>query len=266
MSSKTLETKTVETKKTLEATLKPLVDARRAYIGLHGFAYDRAQMRRDQAETFVKNWFDKFVVKGEDIEAEFTGKVAGLSDTVKTEVSEKLNFKLPKIAAPKFTGKTTKVAELEAEIALLNAKLELLAKTKKTKAPAKKKAAKKVTTKTTSTKTVKVETTEDKYAPYLADVQRYDAAADMAVVRKIVNHCGIALLNNDGRFVACSDETERNTVRDSWLVKKLGIQADTAALDAKVAAVCETMKADNKKSRVTFYYLAAQNEGKLASL
>jgi len=47
-------------------------------------------------------------------------------------------------------------------------------------------------------------------------------------VKKIVDHCGIALQSRDGLFVACSDETERNTVRDSWLIKKLGLTGEAA--------------------------------------
>ncbi|MEE9346891.1 MAG: DUF2853 family protein [Robiginitomaculum sp.] len=108
---------------------------------------------------------------------------------------------------------------------------------------------------------------EDKtprHIPYLENVRKYDADANEDIVKKIVNHCGIALSNNDGKFVACSDETERNTVRDSWLVKKLGVEGDD--LDAKVMAVCETMKDDRMKCRVVFYYLLAKTEGKLGDI
>ncbi len=107
---------------------------------------------------------------------------------------------------------------------------------------------------------------EDKNAAYIAKVKKYDAEADEAVITKIINHCGIALQSEDGKYVACSDETERNTVRDSFLKKKLGLEGEDADLDAKVMAVCETMKDDNKKCRVAFYYLLAKNEGKLADL
>ena len=55
-------------------------------------------------------------------------------------------------------------------------------------------------------------------------------------------------------------------MRDSWLVKKLGLTGETAELDAKVMTVCETMQKDRMKSRVTFYYLLAKNEAKLAAL
>lgn len=86
------------------------------------------------------------------------------------------------------------------------------------------------------------------------------------MVKKIVNHLGIALNSQDASLVACSDETERNTVRDSWLKKKLELEGEDADLDAKVMAVCETMKDDKNKCRVTFYYLLAKAEDKLGAL
>ncbi|MEE9273380.1 MAG: DUF2853 family protein [Robiginitomaculum sp.] len=95
---------------------------------------------------------------------------------------------------------------------------------------------------------------------------KYDPDVNEEVAKKIVNHLGIALNSKDASLVACSDETERNTVRDSWLKKKLGLEADDAKLDAKVMAVCEIMKDDKNKCRVAFYYLLAKAEDKLAAL
>ena len=40
---------------------------------------------------------------------------------------------------------------------------------------------------------------------YLADVRRYDAGADEAVVGKIVKHLGIALRNRDSSLVSATD-------------------------------------------------------------
>ncbi len=107
---------------------------------------------------------------------------------------------------------------------------------------------------------------EPRHIKYFETVKKYDADASEDVVKKIVNHLGIALNSKDASLVACSDETERNTVRDSWLKKKLELTGDDAELDAKVMAVCETMKDDKNKCRVTFYYLLAKGEDKLAAL
>ena len=130
------------------------------------------------------------------------------------------------------------------------------------KAEAEKPAAKKASAK----KAAKKDDKEARHIPYWEAVKKYDAKADEDVVRKIVNYCGIALSSRDGKFVACTDEEERNTVRDGFLKKKLGLKGDDADLDAKVMAVCTQMKKDRLKNRVIFYYLLAQNENMLGDL
>ena len=99
---------------------------------------------------------------------------------------------------------------------------------------------------------------------YLADVKRYDAGADEVVVQKIVKHLGIALRSKDASLVSCSDQSEIDRVVEKWTSKKLGV-AEAAGRDA-VMSVCETMKGDRNKPRVTFYYLTAKKLGKLGSL
>lgn len=100
---------------------------------------------------------------------------------------------------------------------------------------------------------------------YLSDVQRYDADADASVVEKIVKHLGIALRSKDASLVSCSDKSELDRVREKWCKKKLGA-SDDAEADAVVGKVCETMKGDRQKQRVTFYYLVAKEMGCLGDL
>lgn len=100
---------------------------------------------------------------------------------------------------------------------------------------------------------------------YLADVKRYDSGADEAVVAKIVKHLGIALRSRDASLVSCSDSKELDRVRTSWCMKKLG-NSDEGKCDGVIAKVCETMKDDRQKARVTFYYLVAKEFGQLGDL
>lgn len=99
---------------------------------------------------------------------------------------------------------------------------------------------------------------------YIENVKKYDPAADIDTVTKIVKHCGIALQSTDASLVSCSDQSEKDRVRDGFCAKKLGM--DTATAGAAVDAVCAEMKEDKRKSRVTFYYLLAKNAGKLGDL
>jgi hypothetical protein len=102
-------------------------------------------------------------------------------------------------------------------------------------------------------------------ADYLADVKKYDAAANADVVAKIVKHLGIALRNRDSSLVSCTDAKELDRVKANWIAKKLGV-ADSSKADAAIEQTCKAMAADNTKSRVTFYYLVARDLGKLGSL
>lgn len=243
--------------------VKTVRRARRAYIGLHGLLLERAQMRAKQAREYGAEMFSDLVVKGELIEAKATvtaketqAKVSARVKATTDDVKDTVTDMLPSAKA--------RVADLEAEVSELEAKLKTVAKEAKP-AKAKKAVAKKAAPKVTAKAETKADSADDKYASYIADVRGYDADADDAVIKKIVNYCGIALQSRDGMFVACSDETERNTVRDSLLVKKFGLTDDTSELDALVMAVCESMSKDRMKNRVTFYYLLAKNEGKLAA-
>ena len=100
---------------------------------------------------------------------------------------------------------------------------------------------------------------------WATDVKKYVPSADDSAIKGIVKHCGIALQSRDGSFVSCTDKSERDRVRDSFLKKRLALGDSDAELDKAVMAVCERMKADRDKSRVTFYYLLAEKYGKLAT-
>ena len=155
---------------------------------------------------------------------------------VKADKSGKVSKADKKTAAPK------------AEAAAPKAKAE-----PKPKAPAKKAPAKKAETK----KDDAAEMSE-----YLRVTREYDADADEAIVTKIEKYLGASLKNKDAKYVACSDETELETIVKGFMKKKMGVDDKEAAME-KVKAVCTTMKPTRMKNRVTFYYLLAKTEGKL---
>jgi Protein of unknown function (DUF2853) len=102
-------------------------------------------------------------------------------------------------------------------------------------------------------------------ALYLDDVAKYTETVDEAVVDAIVKHLGIALRSVDASLVSCSDSTELDRVRESWLERKLEL-TDVEVNNAAIATVCATMKEARNKSRVTFYYLLAEHFDKFESL
>ncbi|HQV02969.1 MULTISPECIES: DUF2853 family protein [unclassified Novosphingobium] len=98
---------------------------------------------------------------------------------------------------------------------------------------------------------------------WAADVKKYAAKADDAIIAGIVRYCGIALRNRDSALVSFSDPKELDRVRNNFLKKKLGRTETDSVLDAAIAKVGDLMKADRTKNRVTVYYLLADNFGAL---
>ena len=158
------------------------------------------------------------------------------------------------------SGKVSK-ADKKAQAESL-ASVEKVAKPVKAK-PAKVKAEEAKPAK--AKKPAKKSDAEARHTPYFKNiVEKYDADADEAIVKAITSYLGASLNNRDAKYVSCTDETERNTVRDNFLKKKLELSDENDVLDAKVMAVCTEMKPQRMKDRVTFYYLLAKNEGKLS--
>lgn len=100
---------------------------------------------------------------------------------------------------------------------------------------------------------------------YIKDIQKYTSNVDELVVKGITSHLGIALRSRDASLVSCKDKEELLRVRESFLKKKLGITANDAELDKSILEICEQMKAERNKSRVTFYYLLSERFNKLSS-
>jgi len=99
---------------------------------------------------------------------------------------------------------------------------------------------------------------------YKTDIAKYTSSINDKAVDAIVKFCGIALQSRDASLVACTDEAEVDRIRKGFATKLLGL--DEAASDKIIKQVCEQMKADKTKHRVTFYYLMAEASGKVGAL
>ena len=106
----------------------------------------------------------------------------------------------------------------------------------------------------------KVSEADAAFEKYYTNVKKYDPKARKPVVQGIVKYCGISLRSRDASLVACSDEAELKRVADGFVTKKL--ERTSGQMDL-VKEVCQDMKGERFKSRVTFYYLAAKKARKL---
>jgi len=100
-------------------------------------------------------------------------------------------------------------------------------------------------------------------ATYVADVKKYASSANETAVAGLVKYLGIALRNRDSALVSGTDPKEVARVRDNFLKKKLGLTDTDDKLEASIQSVLEKLKADRSKSRVTVYYLLAEQHRKL---
>ena len=99
-----------------------------------------------------------------------------------------------------------------------------------------------------------------KYATDLKD--KCGINADMDLLTKVTIGCGPSIYNADSSTVSGSDESELATVKNNFLIKKLGL-SDNADLDKGIAAVMEQYGQSNRnKYRAVVYYLLAKHFGK----
>jgi hypothetical protein len=77
-----------------------------------------------------------------------------------------------------------------------------------------------------------------KYAADLRD--KCGVSPDMDLLTKVTIGCGPSIYNADAATVAGSQQAELETVKNNFLIKKLGL-SDGANLDAGIDAVIENM-------------------------
>ncbi|MFI1744178.1 DUF2853 family protein [Thalassobellus sediminis] len=96
-----------------------------------------------------------------------------------------------------------------------------------------------------------------KYAADLKD--KCGVTPDMDLLTKVTIGCGPSIYNADASTVSGSDESELATVKNNFLIKKLGL-ADSADLDKGIDAVMETYgKSNRNKYRAVVYYLLTKH-------
>ncbi|WP_299390659.1 DUF2853 family protein [uncultured Gelidibacter sp.] len=95
---------------------------------------------------------------------------------------------------------------------------------------------------------------------YAADLkEKCGVNADMDLLTKVVIGCGPSIYNADASTVSGSDAGELATVKNNFLIKKLGLK-DSEELDKGIEAVIETYgKSNRNKYRAVVYYLLTKH-------
>ncbi|PTM00402.1 MAG: DUF2853 domain-containing protein [Bacteroidetes bacterium] len=99
-----------------------------------------------------------------------------------------------------------------------------------------------------------------KYAADLKD--KCGVKADMDLLTKVTIGCGPSIYNADSSTVSGSDASELATVKNNFLIKKLGLK-NSPELDKGIASVMEKYGQSNRnKYRAVVYYLLTKHFGK----
>jgi Protein of unknown function (DUF2853) len=101
---------------------------------------------------------------------------------------------------------------------------------------------------------------DDLIVKYAADLkEKCGVTPDMDLLTKVVIGCGPSIYNPDAATVSGTQQSELDTVKNNFLIKKLGLN-DSAELDKGIDAVIEKYGRSNKnKYRAVVYYLLAQH-------
>ncbi len=93
----------------------------------------------------------------------------------------------------------------------------------------------------------------EKYASDLKE--KCGVTPDLDLLTKVTIGCGPSIYNADAATVAGSDQSEIDTVKNNFLIKKLGLK-DGPKLDEAINKVIDTYgKSERNKYRAVVYYL-----------
>ncbi|MGB7287748.1 MAG: DUF2853 family protein [Salaquimonas sp.] len=101
---------------------------------------------------------------------------------------------------------------------------------------------------------------DDLIAKYASDLkEKCGMTPDMALLTKVTIGCGPSIYNADASTVSGTDASELETVKNNFLIKKLGL-ANNADLDTAIASVMEIYgKSNRNKYRAVVYYMLTKH-------
>lgn len=104
---------------------------------------------------------------------------------------------------------------------------------------------------------------EELIAKYAADMRdKLGVTPDAGLLEKVTIGCGPAIYNADAETVSGTDQDELDTVKNNFLIKKLGL-SDGPQLDSAIASVMEQYGSSNRnKYRAVVYYMLTKHFGK----
>ncbi|MBS9462109.1 DUF2853 family protein [Flagellimonas sp. 389] len=98
---------------------------------------------------------------------------------------------------------------------------------------------------------------------YAADVKdKFGETPDMNLLTKVAIGLGPAIYNLDASKVSGSDDKELETVKNNFLIKKLGLSDSPDLMNAINSVIDKYGRSDRNKHRAVIYYMLAKHFGK----
>ena len=102
---------------------------------------------------------------------------------------------------------------------------------------------------------------DEKMALYQSEMNQLGLNFDADLLTKVTKAIGPSIYKTDAETVSGSDQKELETVKNNFLMKKLGL-SNSSKLDSAISAVLEKMgKSNRNKYRAIFYYLLVKELG-----
>lgn len=106
---------------------------------------------------------------------------------------------------------------------------------------------------------------DDLIAKYADDLRgKCGMTPDMDLLTKVTIGCGPAIYDADASTVASGQDHELETVKDNFLIKKLGLSDGPQLMDAINQVIDTYGRSERNKYRAVIYYMLTKHFGKEA--
>ncbi|PCJ94107.1 MAG: hypothetical protein COA50_13225 [Flavobacteriaceae bacterium] len=98
---------------------------------------------------------------------------------------------------------------------------------------------------------------------YAADIKsKFGQTPDMDLLTKVSIGLGPAIYNKDSSKVSGTDDKELETVKNNFLIKKLGLSDNSGLMESINVVIAKYGKSEKNKHRAVVYYMLAKHHGK----
>ncbi|HMB63046.1 MAG TPA: DUF2853 family protein [Eudoraea sp.] len=107
---------------------------------------------------------------------------------------------------------------------------------------------------------------DDLIAQYAADIQgKFQESPDMDLLTKVTIGLGPAIYNTDSSKVSGTDDSELQTVKNNFLIKKLGLSEGPQLMEGIQSVINTYGISERNKYRAVVYYMLTKHFNKEAA-